>query len=79
MKKKKKKVKKIVDLDASDEPDETAKSEDPSVNEETNKENEAVLPVQESQDKDTSEYINPFSVKSYGVGHSKIMSGAFIG
>ena len=41
-----------MDLDASEEPVETAKTEETSVNENTNKENEAVLPVQESQGKD---------------------------
>ena len=52
LKKKKKKTKKIVDLDASEEPVETAKSEETSLNEITNKENETVLPVQESQEKE---------------------------
>ena len=41
-----------MDLDASEEPVETAKTEETSVNENTNKENEAVLPVQESQEKE---------------------------
>ena len=59
MKKKKKKVKKIVDLDGSEEPVETAKSEEPSVNEDTNKENEA---VQDSQDKDVGEFRGWFSL-----------------
>ncbi|CAB4013563.1 Hypothetical predicted protein [Paramuricea clavata] len=61
LKKKKKKVRKIVDLDGSEEPVETAKSEEPSVNEntsvneDTNKENEA---VQDSQDKDVDDDMN---------------------
>jgi hypothetical protein len=45
-------VKKIVDLDASEEPAESAKSEETSKNEETSKDNDAALPVQESQDKE---------------------------
>lgn len=54
MKKKKKKPKKIVDLDDSEEPTETAKIEEPSVNEDTNKENES---VQESQEREIGEYM----------------------
>ena len=54
MKKKKKKLKKIVDLDDPEEPTETAKIEEPSVSEDTNKENES---VQESQEKDIGEHM----------------------
>ena len=52
MKKKKKKPKKIVDLDEAEEPNERAKVDEPSVNEDTNKENES---VQETQEKDIGE------------------------
>ena len=54
MKKKKKKAKKIVDLDGPEETVEPVNSEEPQISENTNKENEA---VHESQGKDLGEII----------------------
>lgn len=62
MKKKKKKPKKIVDLDASEEPVETMKIEEAS-NEDPNKENEAVREVQEKEIDDDMNFDDFSSMK----------------